>query len=237
LLQIIYLFVLQLIIIIIIIAPTDPPKKESYPGVSTNLSRKTSNHHPKLKTLVVLQVLHGNNTAPTPLNLHLLSVRAKVASGKHVELIFILILLSELEPEDDTTSSSQTTSNSVVGNKERISSKRVESLTNSSGKRSLEERKGHDERTHVLGRLGEGVLERGDGGEDFGNGEKDVATGLSPDGNVDWVATVGVGARIGVLVDVDLDTHAPEHSQGTSEETQSDALDWGEADTSATKGL
>ena len=48
----------------------------------------------------------------------------------------------------------------------------------------LELRECHDERLHLLGSLGESVLQRCDGGEDLGNTDEDVRSGNDPD--VDW---------------------------------------------------
>ena len=61
--------------------------------------------------------------------------------------------------------------------------------------RAHEQEHAHDERAHVLRRLGERVLEAGDARKDLRDGDEDVAAGLDPDVEVgcDWVF-VGVGA-------------------------------------------
>ena len=53
----------------------------------------------------------------------------------------------------------------------------------------------HDDRLHALGCLGEGVLERGDGGEDLADADENVRARDDPDvdGRGEWVA-LGVRA-------------------------------------------
>lgn len=86
-----------------------------------------------------------------------------------------------------------------------------------------------DKRAHVLGGLGEGVLETGDGGEDLGEADEDVGEGLDPDGEGGGaLALVHVLAARALLVDVVLDDGGGDHGDGSEHETGEHALDGGE---------
>ena len=53
----------------------------------------------------------------------------------------------------------------------------------------------HDERSHRLGRLGEGVLESGDACQDLGHGDEDEGRRLHPHGEVDKGHLVAGGSE------------------------------------------
>ena len=115
---------------------------------------------------------------------------------------------------------------------------RDESEVEGGGDGSLELREGHDERFHLLGSLGESVLQRGDGSEDLGDTDEDVRSRNDP--NVYWS---GVGETVSILacgrlvvvarrllVDELLKNGGIQHGKASDEETGVDTLDGGEVD-------
>ena len=109
----------------------------------------------------------------------------------------------------------------------------------SGGDGDLELTEGHDDRLHTLRRLGESVLEGGDGRKDFANANENIRTRDDPDidGGCEWVA-VGVSARGGEvvvawahLVEVMLKNTCVDHRSTNDHETSRNALDRAEIDT------
>jgi hypothetical protein len=129
--------------------------------------------------------LVGNASAP--LKIESLLLRTQVTSRKQVELIFLLVHGAVEKVEDDTGDERDDGHTAIVPHEMGVVGQWGEGLGQRSGEGSGEEPDGLDEGAHVLGRLGEGVLERGDGGEDLGNGNEDIDTGYGPDSNVGLV--------------------------------------------------
>jgi hypothetical protein len=187
--------------------------------------------------------LSGN--ARTPLNVLSLVGVTKVTSRQHVERIFLLVHAAVGEPKDDTGYEGDDGDTAVVPDEMGIGGQRSESLSKGSRESSGEQLHGLDERTHVLGCLGEGVLKSGDGGENLGDGDEDVNTSDSPDGDgglVVWVASLVVARGFvsmqisfclsldqGFHLHVVLEDGSPYHGEGTDEETGGDLLDGSEA--------
>jgi hypothetical protein len=133
----------------------------------------------------------GSGDTGTPLNVLSLVGVAQVTSRQHVELIFLLVHAAVGEPEKDTGSEGDDGDTAVVPDEMGIGGQGGESLGKRSGEGSGEALDRLNERTHVLGRLGEGVLESGDGGENLRDSDEHVDTSDGPDGNgrlVVWVA-------------------------------------------------
>jgi hypothetical protein len=171
-----------------------------------------------------------SSNVSAPLDIDALLLRAKVTGGKQVELILLPVHRAVREVERDTSDEGDDSHTTVVPGKVGIRGKRRESLGKRSREGGGEELDGLNERSHVLGSLGEGVLERRHGGEDLGNGDQDVHTGYGPDGDVGlilWVVRLVVAGR---LVNVVLQDGGPDHGEGTKDETGGDLLDGGEPD-------
>lgn len=105
-----------------------------------------------------------------------------------------------------------------------------ESLSESGREGRCEELHGLNERAHVLGGLGESILESGDGGEDLRKGDENVDTSDGPD--VDGRLVVGV---LGVVVsrgpvDVVLEDSGPDHSKRSEDKASGDFLEGSESD-------
>jgi len=132
----------------------------------------------------------------------------------HVELVLTLVKISPGEPEANTTSGGQDGNDGVVPHEQGVGRQGDQSLTKSGGEGSLEEVDTHDEATHVLGSLAEGVLETGDRGEDLREGDQAVGDGLDPD--VDGGLARGVSGNVVArarrqLVDVVLHNTGGDH--------------------------
>lgn len=154
-----------------------------------------------------------------------------VGVGQHVKDVLVLVGRTLVDPEQDTTDESQDSNDTVVPHEQGVLGQRDKGLTDGVGERGHEVPVRGDERTHVLGSLGEGEFQTGDGGEDLGETDKHVGDSLGP--HVDWrrvitaVHLVAAGAR---LVDVVLDNSCRDHSERGKHETECNALDGGEAD-------
>jgi len=180
---------------------------------------------------------HAWDKGKTSLHINGLLIGAHVTGWEGIELIFRSIKLPVLEPEDCARDEGNDSHGAVVPDEEGIFGERDESLAKSSGDSRHEEREGGDERTHVLWRLGETILERGDGSEDFGQRNQDVRSGLGPHIDVNIGAGIAVQSASGsvraarrALVDVVLENASPNHGHGASEETSSNLLDGSELD-------
>jgi hypothetical protein len=169
--------------------------------------------------------------ALAPLDISSLLLRTKVTSRQQVERIFLLVHGAVSEEERDTSDERDDGHTSVIPDQVGVGGKRSESLGEGGREGGGEELDGLDERPHVFGRLGEGVLEGGDGSEDLGNGDEDVDTGDSPDGEGGLVVGILVLVVAGGLVDVVLKNGSPDHGEGSEDKTSGDLLDGGEADT------
>ena len=158
-----------------------------------------------------------------------------MTSRQQVELVFLLVHGAVGEEEGNTGDERDDGHTSVVPDDVGVGGKRGESLGDGGREGSSEELDGLDERPHVLGRLGESVLQGSDGSEDLGDGNEDVDTGDGPDGDISGVVRV-VGLVVsGSLVDVMLENRSPDHGEGSENETSCDLLDGCEADTALAK--
>jgi hypothetical protein len=181
--------------------------------------------------------------------------RTGVALLDLVNLELLRVELAEVEPERDTTDEGEDGHDTVVpcamrreekGEKKSVQRKeegerwqrtdeegvlreRKEGLAEGSSDSGGEETGSHNHRTHRLGRLGVGVLEGGDGGEDFGESDEDVGGSLDPDvetGNEGLsLASGGLGTANRLLVDLRLDDSGAHHSECSAHEASEDTLD------------
>jgi len=208
----------------------------SFNGDSISESQHHASTHRDVNRLHLL--LSDKASAPllvdalAPLDVSSLSFRAEVTGGQQVKLVFVLVHVTVGEVERNTGDEGDDGYTSVVPNDVGIGGKRSESLGEGGREGGGEELDGLNERPHVLGSLGEGVLESGDRGEDLGDGNEDVDTGNSPDSDVGLVVCVLVLVVAGGLVDVVLENRSPDHGEGSEDETSGDLLDRSEADTS-----
>lgn len=175
-------------------------------------------------------------------NLFVADVLDHLALGQLVELILMDVEVAELEVEARAGNNGEDSNDGIVPDQEGVGGETGEGLADGGGKGSHEEGNGLDHAAHVLGGLGVGVLERGDGGKDLGEGDEDVGARLGPDADVDLgaadhLAGDGVGpllggavAADGALVDVVLDDGGPDHGGGADEEAGRDLTDGGEAE-------
>ncbi|VUC28694.1 unnamed protein product [Clonostachys rosea] len=124
-----------------------------------------------------------------------------------------------------------------VPHKQGISRETNESLADGSSKCGHEKTDRLDHGAHVLGRLGIGILERGDGTENLGESHENVGSRLYPNGYGSGRAGLArsVPATLGLSVDVILNNGGPEHGGRAGVETAGDLLDGGEADVQFTK--
>lgn len=139
-----------------------------------------------------------------------------------VQFIFPRIQASPSEPETNTADERKNRNSGVVPSQQRIFRKRNQCLSNRRRECSLHKIDTHDETTHVLGRFAERVLQTGDGGEDFREGDQTVWNGLDPDIDGCFAAGAAVDFCVGTwrfLVDVVLDHSGGDHGGGGDEET------------------
>lgn len=134
-----------------------------------------------------LLVLNGK----TALDVLSLSGVTEVTSGKHVELIFLLIHGAVDEEENNTSNEGNDGNGAVVPDETGIGGQRSEGLCKRSRESSGKQLDGLDEGAHVLWRLGESVLKGGDGSEDLRDGDENVDTSDGPD--VDGRLVISVG--------------------------------------------
>ena len=160
----------------------------------------------------------------------------QLTSSHHVLGILKLVETAEGEPETDSSNAGKNGDDTVVPDQEWIVGKSDESLGDGGGDGVHEERDSGNEGTHVLWRLGEGVLEGGDGSHDFGKTDKSVWDNLDPDS--DWsllLTRVGLVTARRHLVDVVLGDGGGDHGHGGEEEARGDTLDWREENTHLAK--
>ena len=183
-------------------------------------------------------LLSGKARAPllvnalAPLDVSSLFLRAKVTGGQQVERVFVLVHGAVGEVEGNTSDERDDGYTCVVPDDVGVGGQRSESLGEGGGESGGEELDGLDERPHVLGRFGESVLKSGDGSEDLRDGNENVDTGDSPDGEVSLVFRVLGLVVAGVLVDEVLENRSPDHGEGSEDETRGNLLNGCEADTS-----
>ena len=169
--------------------------------------------------------------------------RFKVAHADRVELVLLLVQVAVLEPEDDARYEREDGHDAVVPDEERVARERDKRLADRARERRHEQEHAHDERAHVLRRLGERVLEAGDRREDLGEGDQHVRARLDPDveRRHERVAVRVLARRRAVtarvrLVDVVLDDGGPDHRGGAGEEARSDLFERREVDANAAQG-
>lgn len=188
-------------------------------------------------------------SAQSPLYIMLLLCGANMTSWKHVQPVFFGVELTMRQPEQAACNERDDRHRAVVPNEKRVLAEGNEGLAESRRDGCHEEGECGDERTHILGRLREAVLERSDGGEDFGDGDQNVRTSLSPD--INWGraviagSVVAAGASLVTVIcqyavgecrdtgdsHVGLHDSSPDHSEASSEEASGDPLDGSESDT------
>jgi len=95
----------------------------------------------------------------------------EMASREHIELVILSVKLTELDPEDQATHSGEDAHGAVIPDKERVGGEGDEGLSESGRDGGHEKSESLDERAHVAGSFGEGILEGGDGGKDLGDGD------------------------------------------------------------------
>lgn len=209
-----------------IIALSSPPfpfkaKLSEHLSLLLNLNRR------RLPNLRILDILSSNH----------------MSSRQLVQSVIIRIKRSILEPENRSTNKRKHSHDTIIPDQQGVSAQADERLADSSGNGRHEESESLNERSHVLWCFTERILERGDGGEDFRNGDQHVGASLGPDVDVDGRAssvsitaegcregTSGVLATDGFLVDVGLDDGGPDHGSGTGVETCGDLLNGCEVD-------
>lgn len=157
-----------------------------------------------------------------------------------VQLFFLSIEVANGDPEEDSGNTRDDGCDTVVPHQQGVSREGNEGLSESGRDGGHEEEDGHDQRTHILGGLGEGILKTGDGGEDLADGDQDVGSGLDPDIQLGdsqvslVIQTLGCACTTrAFLVNLVLDNSGPDHSQSTSQESGSDPLQRAEVDTHA----
>ena len=160
----------------------------------------------------------------------------KRALRDKIQLILLLIQSPMRQPKPAAAQKRQHRDRGVVPDKQRVGRERDKGLADGVGDGAREEENRGDDGAHVLGRLGEGVLEAGDGGEDLGEGDQEVGDGLHPDVDGRGVAgvvadpvrrVVAAGAEV---VDVVLRHGRGYHGEGAEEEAPGDAFQRREAD-------
>jgi len=177
---------------------------------------------------LLLGLLHADNTQPA---LHILDLggSANMASGQHVEVVLLFVKRAVLEPENATSAEGNDSHGTVVPDKEGIGGEWDKGLADGGGDGGHEQSKSRNERSHVLGGLGETVFEGRDGSKDLGQGNQDVRGGLGP--NVDRggaVVTAGMSATGRSFIDIVLDDAGADHSHRAHPETGGNLLKGGE---------
>lgn len=157
---------------------------------------------------------------------------------KSVHLVLSLVEVVEDDPDQATGDEGSNSKTAEHPHDRGIVQERVESLRNGRAESVGEEVHGLDEGLHAGRRLGVGVLETSDGGEDLRDTDQHVSTGLGS--NVDVVAlsnTVDLASlaeRVAVaragLVDVVLNNSSVDHSKRSNPETSGDTVDGREVD-------
>jgi hypothetical protein len=157
-------------------------------------------------------------------------VRLVAALRKLVKNIIVPVKSPECPPEPDPAHESQDRNRGVQPHEQRIRSEWNKGLGDGRREGVREPEHTRHQRTHVLGRLGVGVLETGDGGEDLRERDEDVGRGLGPNGEI-WFSLLTTGCRRSTgRFDVDevLDQGRDHHAEHGADETALDLLQWSE---------
>ena len=218
--------------------------KIQHRGESPNDYNRNLNLRLSLDLLLRPQLMSCSARLPPPrLNLPCLGHSTQMSRRQHIKLILIPIQVPVHEPKHHSTDERQHGHDSVVPNQQRVCGEGDESLANGGREGAHEQVDGHDQGTHVLRCLGKGILEGGDGGQDFGDGNEDVGPSLCPDVDADnngVSVCVGAGGGLvaagGLPVDVLLDDARPDHGGGAGEEAEGDLLDGAEVYAGLAKG-
>lgn len=157
---------------------------------------------------------------------------------KSVHLVLGVVEVVEHDPNQATSDERSNCQTAEHPHDRGIVKERVERLRDGGSEGVGEKVHGLDERLHAGRRLGVGVLETSDGGENLRDTDKHICTGLGS--NVDVVAlsnTVnlariaeGVAVARASLVDVVLDNGGVDHGKRGNPETGSDTVDRREVD-------
>ena len=113
--------------------------------------------------------------APKCANLpsHLLIIRQRALSShvlcrlNHIKLVLFGVETTPCEPETNTSARCQNRYDGIVPDEKRIIRQRDQGLTKGGGESILHQIDAHNEATHVLWCLAEGVLQSSDRGKDF----------------------------------------------------------------------
>lgn len=148
-----------------------------------------------------------------------------------VPLVLLLVEVLEAEPEADAAGGGDDGDGAVVPDPVGVAGERGPGLAQGGRDGGHGEIDAHDDRLHVVGRLGEGVLVRGGVCEDLGQAHEDVGEALGPDvDGSDALLVRGVLAAGGHLVDVVLHHGGGDHGHGGEAEAEGHALQRGEVD-------
>lgn len=164
-----------------------------------------------------------------------------VTLANGVELDLLPIELAECDEEDGADDPGGNTEGTEQPGEAVLDVDGGERKVDSGGEGGLELREGHDDGLHANGRLGESVLEGGDGREDLGYTDEDVGTRDNPDvergrqGQLQIVVGGALRGKIVVagrgLVDVFLQDGGIKHGKTSDKETRVDTLNRSEVDT------
>lgn len=94
------------------------------------------------------------------------------ALGDEVQLVFLLVQLVMSRPETHARNGRQHGDDPIIPDQQRIRRQRDKRFANGVRDGAHEQEHGRDDRAHVLGRLGEGVFQTGDGSKDLGEGDQ-----------------------------------------------------------------
>lgn len=178
---------------------------------------------------------------PTGALLHVARLRQCTAAAlvlavrEIVEAVLLLVELVVGGPEADEPDKGQDGRDAVVPHEERVLGQADHGLAERRRDGVHEQRDGLHQRAHVLGRLGERVLERSDRGEDLRDAAQHVRQRLHPDGDVRVLvqlleAVIGLLPAGPFLVDVVLRHAGGDHGAARDEEPGGDALQRREVD-------
>lgn len=152
-----------------------------------------------------------------------------------VEGVFFLVQLPEGEPEGHHAHKADARDRRVQPGEQWVLRQRHKGLGDGARERVREPVQASHKGTHVLGRLGEGILETGDVGKDLGQRDDDVRWCLDPHRQVRWapfcnaVAVGGVVSAGGFDIDVMLDDRRDNHAERSKAKTSRYPLDRCEA--------
>jgi hypothetical protein len=182
--------------------------------------------HLSLLLNIMMQIMTANTTPPE--RRVLVNVLVKL-----VHLVLCIIEVVEQDPDGATSKERRHRQTNKHPLNRRVVQERVEGLSDGGSEGVGEQVHGLDEGLHAGWRLGVGILETGDGGEDLRETDEHVGSGLR--GNVDVVSLVDTVDLVGLaerlaeagsgLVDVVLDDGGVHHGEGSDPETSNDTVD------------